>query len=418
MRRKIKKDYDVVVLGGGPAGLMAAGTAAKGRARVALLEKNEIFGKKLSITGGGRCNITNAEYDTHKFLDNFGDAAKFLHSPFSQFNVKSTFTFFERLGLPLVIEARKRTFPKSQKASDVLNTLVSYASKNGVQFKAGVSARKFIVEEGAIIGIETNQGRIFAEKFIVATGGLSAPTTGSTGDGLRMLREVGHTIHKPNPNLVPLKTNEKWVHRLAGTSLSFMTIRFKQNGKTHIKKTGKILFTHFGISAPLIINVSGEVRKLLEGGPVLAAIDCFPDTDLGELDKRIWRLFERHKNKQVKNVLSELLPQKLSDAILYIMGNHYGNTLVHSVSKEERRKIAHIMKELAFPISGTCGLSRAIVADGGVELSEVDFKTMSSKLHSNVYVIGDTLNITRHTGGYSLQLCWTTGFVAGTHAAS
>ncbi len=417
MRRKIKKDYDVVVLGGGPAGLMAAGTAAKSGARVALLEKNELLGKKLSITGGGRCNITNAEYDTHKFLDNFGNTSKFLHSPFSQFGVESTFTFFEKLELPLVVEARKRTFPKSQKATDVLNTLVKYASKNGVHFKTGVSARKFMVEDGAVIGVETNQGKIFAEKFIVATGGLSAPTTGSTGDGLRMLGEIGHKIHKPNPNLVPLKTNEKWVHRLAGTSLSFMTIRFKQNGKTHIKKTGKILFTHFGISGPLIINISGEVRKLLEGGPVLATIDCFPDTDLGDLDRRIWRLFEQHKNKQVKNVLSELLPQKLANAILYIMGEHYGNTPVHSVSKDERKKIAHIMKELVFHISGTMGLDRAIVADGGVELNEIDFKTMSSKLHQNVYVVGDTLNITRPSGGYSLQLCWTTGFVAGTHVA-
>lgn len=422
-KKEPKTKYDVAIIGGGPAGLMAAGRAAELGAKVILIEKNEIFGKKLSITGGGRCNITNAEFDTHKFLENFGDAAKFLHSPFSQFNVESTFKFFEARNLPLVTEARNRVFPKTQSATNVRDALVKYARKKGVQFLTGVSVSKFIKEDSnkedsKIIAIETSDGRIFANNFIVATGGLSAPSTGSTGDGLRMLQSIGHTIHKSNPDLVPLKTNQAWVHKLAGTTLSFMTLRFKQGGKTHIKKTGKILFTHFGISGPLVINVSGQVRKLLENGPtVLASIDCFPDTDIAELDRRIWRIFEQHKNKQIKNVLSDLLPQKLSDAILHIMGEHYGNTPVHSVFKEERRKLAKIMKDLAFPIAGTMGLDRAIVADGGVELTEVDFKTMSSKLHPNIYVIGDTLNITRPSGGFSLQLCWTTGYVAGTQVA-
>lgn len=403
----MKNNYDIAVIGGGPAGLMAAGRVASAGAKVVLLEKNEIFGKKLSITGGGRCNITNAEFDTHKFLENFGSAAKFLYSPFSQFGVESSFDFFESLGLPLTVEARKRTFPKSQKALDVRDTLVKHARKVGVELLTGVTVQKFVLEEERVIALETSAGRIRADKFIIATGG-----------DFTLFKDLGHTIHKPNPNLVPLKTNEKWVHRLSGTSLSFMTIRFKQNGKTHIKKTGKILFTHFGISGPLVINASGEVRKLLEYGPVLATVDCFPDTDLGDLDRRLWRLFEQHKNKQVKNVLGELLPQKLADAVLFIIGEHFGNTPVHSVHKEQRRKIAHVMKGLVFPISGTMGLDRAIVADGGVELTEVDFKTMRSKLHSNVYLTGDTLNITRPSGGYSLQLCWTTGYVAGISAAT
>lgn len=405
----IKETHDVCVIGGGPAGLMAAGRAGEKGAKVILLEKNEIFGKKLSITGGGRCNITNAEFDTHKFLDNFDKSSKFLHSPFSLFNVQSTFDFFDKLKLPLVVEARKRAFPKSQKATDVRDTLVNYARKNGVHFLTGVSVKKFVKDEmgDKIVAIETGAGRILANKFIVATGG-----------DFELFEGLKHTIHKPNPNLVPLKTNAKWLHRLSGVSLSFMTLRFKQNGKTHIKKTGKILFTHFGISGPLVINVSGEVYKLLEYGSVLATIDCFPDTNLGDLDRRLWRLFEQHKNKQVKNVLSELLPQKLAYAILYIMGEHFGNTPVHSVHKEERKKIAHIMKELVFPITGTMGLSHAIVADGGVELTEIDFKNMSSKLHTNVYLVGDTLNITRPTGGFSLQLCWTTGYVAGESAST
>ncbi len=414
----MKKIYDICVLGGGPAGLMAAGVAARSGASVVLVEKNGTLGKKLSITGGGRCNVTNAEFDTNKFLANYGENSKFLHSPFSKFNVQSTFDFFESLKLPLVIEARRRTFPKSQKAQDVLAALVKYARKNGVHFLTGVSARKFVEQDGKIIALETTDERIVAKNFIVATGGVSAPKTGSTGDGFRLLASAGHTIHKPNPDLVPLKTNEKWIHRLSGTTLSFMTLRFKQDGRTHVKKTGKILFTHFGISGPLVINSSSAVRKLLDKGPVLATVDCFPDTNLGDLDRRIWRLFEQHKNKQAKNVLSELLPQKLVDVILFIIGPYFGDTKVHSVSKEDRKKIAHIMKELAFPISGTCGFDRAIVADGGVDLHEIDFKTMSSKLHPNVYIIGDMLHITRPSGGFSLQLCWTTGYVAGKSAAN
>ena len=413
MQTTTKKEYDVAVIGGGPAGLMAAAEAAQSGAEVILLEKNDAPGKKLSITGGGRCNITNAEYDTRELLKHFGDAEKFLYSPFAQFGVKETFSFFEKHKLPIVVEARKRAFPKSQSASDVLNTLIKHAQRSGVQITTGVSAKRFIKKDTKVVAVETSQGKIFAKRFIIATGGLSAPSTGSTGDGIRMLGELGHTIHKPNPNLVPLKTNEKWVHRISGVSLSFMTIRFKQNGKTHIKKTGKILFTHFGVSGPLIINTSGEVRKLLERGPVLAAIDLFPDTEFNDLDKRLIKLFEKNKNKQIKNVLSEILPHKLSDVILFILDPHFGNTPVHSVFKEERNKIVHIMKELVFPITGTMGLDRAIVADGGVDLKEVNFKTMQSKLYENLHLVGDVLNITRPSGGYSLQLCWTTGYVAG-----
>lgn len=405
--------YDVVVIGGGPAGLMAAGRAASGGARVILLEKNEKLGVKLSITGGGRCNITNEQFNTKEFLKSYGDAGKFLHSPFAQFDVKSTFSFFEKLGLPLVTEARNRVFPKTQQASDVLGVLVKNAKKHNVEFVTNVDVKRFVTEENRIIAVETSTGKIHGKKFILATGGVSAQSTGSTGDGFRMLKEIGHTIHKSNPNLVPLKTNSKLIHRLAGVTLSFMTMRFKQDGKIKVKKTGKILFTHFGISGPLVINSSYEVSTLLENGPLICSVDCFPDTNLGDLDRRLVNLFNKHSNKQVKNVLSELVPQKLADAILHIIAPNFGNTPTHSVFKEERRKIAHILKDFAFPINGTMGLDRAIVADGGLELTEVNFKDMSSKLYPNLHVVGDILNITRPSGGFSLQLCWTTGFVAG-----
>jgi predicted Rossmann fold flavoprotein len=408
-------DYDIVIIGGGPAGLMAGGRAAKAGAKVLILEKNEIPGKKLSITGGGRCNITNAEYDTRALLAHYGDAAKFLHSPFAQFSVQDTFTFFEKHKLPLVVEARKRAFPKSQKAQDVVDTMVRFAESNGAELQTKVDVKRFFLEGDKVTAIETSMGKVHAKRFIIATGGAAGKTT--TGDGFSILKDIGHTIHRPNPNLVPLKSDAPWVHRLSGIAPSFMTVRFKQDGIVHLTKTGKMLFTHFGLSGPLILNSSYEVSKLLRYGPVVAAIDLFPDTDHAMLDKRLLKLFDANKNKQLKNVFTDMLEEKLALEIIKLCGLTF-ETPVHSVSKEERKKLVHTLKDLVVPISDTMGMDRAVVADGGVDLTEVDFKTMSSKLHPNVYIIGDLLNINRPTGGYSLQLCWTMGHVAGNAAAA
>lgn len=415
------EDYDVVVIGGGPSGLMAAGVAAQNGAKVAVLEKNNELGKKLSITGGGRCNITNAEMDARKLLANYGDAAKFLYSPFSKFGVQDTFRFFEKLGLPIVIEARKRAFPKTQSALDVRRAMVDFAKKRKVELQLNVEVKRFFIakegeRKGKIVAVETSIGKIHAKHFIVATGGTSAPETGSNGFGFKLLRDIGHTIHRPNPNLVPLKSNAKWVHRLAGVAPSFMTARFKQDGKTHLKKTGKILFTHFGLSGPLIINASSQVSALLKNGPIVVSIDLFPDTDHAMLDKRLLKLFDTHKNKQLKNVLSELIPGKLANEIIMLVGLTR-EVPIHNITKDARKKLVHTLKDLVVPIEGTMGMDKAIIADGGVDLTEVDFKTMQSKLHPNVSVVGDVLHINRPSGGYSLQLCWTTGFVAGSSVA-
>ena len=418
-------DYDIIVIGAGPAGLMAAGTAAKeGKElglKVLVLEQSDTPAQKLSITGGGRCNITNAEHDTRALLKHYGDAEKFLHSPFAEFDVKSTFSFFEKRGLPLVVEARKRAFPKSQQASDVVATMLSFAKQYGVELQTGVSVKRFSVADeedpnaGKVVAVETSAGKYHAKQFILATGGLSGRDGAGKGIGFTMLSELGHTVHKVSPNLVPLKSNAKWVHSLAGIAPSFMTVRFKQDGKIFLTKTGKILFTHFGLSGPLIINSAGEVKKKLENGPVVATIDLFPDTDHQALDKRLLKLFDAHKNKQIKNVLSELVEHKLAIEILKL-ANIKLEQSVNEVTKEQRKKLVHTLKDLVVPIVDTMGMDRAIVADGGVELTEVDFKTMSSKLHNNVHIAGDLLNIQRPSGGYSLQLCWTTGFVAGKSA--
>lgn len=403
--------YDLIVVGAGASGLMAAGIAAERGLSVLVLEKNKELGKKLKITGGGRCNIYNAEFDTKKLLDNYGEAKKFLFSPFSKFAAQESVDFFDRIGLPTVVQARKRAFPETEKAMDVFKALHAYCLKHKVEFKTTTPVTKITKNDQGISSLVSKREKFYAKSYILSTGGYAAPETGSTGDGFRFLEKLGHSIHKPSPNIVPLTTQEAWVHELAGLSLSFMKIRFMQDGKTHIRKTGKILFTHFGISGPLILNAAKEVKALMQGGPVTASIDMFPDTAIGDLDRKIWRLFEQNKNKQIKNVLPELVPKKIAAVVLKLSG--IPDKPVNEISKTERGDLARICKDLQFPISGTLGWDKAVIADGGVSLDEIDFTTMQSKLVPNLYILGDLLHINRPSGGYSLQLCWTTAFIAG-----
>lgn len=411
------KQYDLIVIGGGPAGMMTSVIAAKDGASVLLLEKNDSLGKKLKLTGGGRCNITNNQINPKDFLEVFGENKKFLFSPFSQFAVKETMNFFEKNGLSLITEARNRVFPKSQKAVDVFNLLEKLMRKNGVEILTNRQVVK-INQSGddtkIITSIKTKKGEeFFAKNFAIATGGASAPKTGSTGDGFRFLQKLGHTIKKPNPNVVPLKTDSKILHDISGTSWSFCKIRFIQDNKTAFSKTGKILFTHFGLSAPLILNSSYEVKQLLKKGEVFASIDLFPDTEEPDLNRKLWRLFEKNKNKKLKNVLPDFLQKQLANAILQYFPEELANKDINEISKDERKALVKKMKNLKMQITGTLGLEKAVIADGGLVLEEVNFSNMTSKLYSNLYVLGDILNINRPSGGYSLQLCWTTGYVAG-----
>jgi len=409
-----QKEYDLIVIGGGPSGMMMAGRAGEMGARVLILEKNKGLGTKLQITGGGRCNLTNAEFDIQKFLANFPQSKQFLFSPFSKFSSENTFTFFEKKRLPLVVEARKRVFPESQKANDVFKTLERYVRSGGGEIKTDSQVTKINKENNKIVSVETKKGeKYFAHNFALATGGASASWTGSTGDGFKWLNKLGHTVKEPTANLVPLTTNDRWVHKLSGITLSFMTIRFIQNGKTKLKKTGKILFTHFGVSGPLIINSSFEVKELMKKGHVTASIDMFPDTEENLLDQRVLKLFEKNKNKVIKNILPEILPKKVAQEILQLPDINLLEREVNSITKEERKALVKKMKGLSFDISGTLGLEKSIIADGGIALEEVNFKNMTSKIYPNLYLLGDILNINRPSGGFSLQLCWTTGWVAG-----
>jgi predicted Rossmann fold flavoprotein len=411
--------YDVVVVGGGAAGLMAAGRAAELGAQVLLLEKNKRLGEKLRISGGGRCNITNAEEDERVLLKAYGSSEQFLYSTFAQFGGKETFAFFESLGLPLVVQARKRAFPRSERATDVVKALEAYLQKGKVVVRTGVPVTAVEGDASGITAVCCGKERFSAKYYIFATGSVSHPETGSTGEGFAWLAKLGHTVAKPTPTIVPLRTREPWAKLLAGVSLAAVKITFFVEGKKAFSKNGTVLLTHFGLSGPLVLNSAGAVADLLHEGAVTALIDCYPQTDQGALERRLVEVFDKNKNKALKNVLKEVVPAGASKGILALLeGQLDSSKKVHSVTKEERKVLARLLKALPLTVEGLMGFDRAVVADGGVPLAEVDMRTMRSKVVPNLFIIGDLLHINRPSGGYSLQLCWSTGYVAGTHAAA
>ena len=415
---KKSQHFDVIIIGGGASGMTAGVFAAQQGAKVLILEKNKNLGEKLKITGGGRCNITNAEYDTRKFLANYGEGAPFLHSAFAQFGIKDTFEFFESNGLPLVVQERKRAFPASERALDVFRTLEKLLIKHDVTIYSDTQVTAIEpTKDGQVHSILTKKGTYTAEKYILATGGQSHPETGSTGDGFKWLARLGHSVTSPTPSIVPLAVSDDWVKSLSGVSLSFMRITFYVNGVKSFKKLGKILFTHFGLSGPLILNSAKKVEDLLHEGAVTATIDAYPDTDLGALEDKLIKIFDANKNKMLKNMFDQVTPEGTSEAILSLCHGIDIDKKVHNITKEERKQIVNLLKALPVTITGLMGFDRAVVADGGVPMTEIDTKTMQSKIVKNLYVTGDLLHINRPSGGYSLQLCWTTGYVAGVASA-
>lgn len=427
MKTAYEKEWDVVVIGGGPAGMMAAGRAAEKGASVFLLEKNEILGKKLLITGGGRCNVTNGEMNTRKLLAKFKGSDQFLFSAFSRFGVKELLDFFHSRGLETKEEANLRIFPKSEKARDVRDTLAGYLKQTKVTVLAGVPVTALILENksndlitkssGKIGSVKMGNGKsIRARSYILATGGKSRPDTGSTGDGFVWLEKLGHKVIRSIPSLVPIAIKDAWVKKLQGVSVSDVKISVLQDGEKQYSKIGKILFTHFGVSGPTILNMSKEIGELLEYGDVEISLDLFPKLDPGALDKKIQGAFAGHSNKMFKNSLTGILPSAVASAIVSISGIN-GDIFCHSVKKDQRLALVKLLKAVPMEIESLLGANKAIVTSGGVVLEEVDFKTMRSRLFENLYLVGDLLNIDRPSGGYSLQLCWTTGYVAGEAAA-
>lgn len=414
--QRIKKAYDVIVVGGGPAGMMAAGTAAARGKSVLLIEKNKRLGEKLRISGGGRCNITNNERDVRKLLVRYGSAESFLYSAYSEFGVTDTFTFFESRGLPLVVEANNRAFPHTHNATDVERVMEEYCKVGNVEILLGTPVEKILTKSGSIIGVVAKGRTYTSASVVLATGGMSHKETGSTGDGFGWLRDLGHTVVAPTPSIVPIAVNDKWIKSLAGISMDDSKITFFVDEKKAFSKKGRILCTHFGLSGPLILNSAKLVGDLLHEGEVTAAIDSHPTLDSGTLEKRILSIFDENKNKVFKNVLKDFVPTGTAPAILSLFPASLAETKVHSVTRDERKMIVRTLKALPVSVKGLMGFDRAVVADGGMPLEEIDMRTMRSTKIPNLYVTGDLLHVNRPSGGFSLQLCWTTGYIAGKNA--
>jgi len=421
--------WDVVVVGGGPAGMMAAIRAGERGLRVILLEKNNTLGKKLLITGGGRCNVTNSEFDNRKLLEKFKDAGKFLFSAFSQYSVKEALEFFHSRGMPTKVQNELRTFPVSNSAQSVWNVLVKDLEKNNVEILSDASVVEILKESegpdaGRIVGVKlTNHKIIFGRNIILATGGISRPETGSTGDAYKWLRGLGHTVVEPMPSLVLIAIKDSWAKRLAGVSLSDTKITVLQNGeKQSVNKglpaqAGKILFTHVGLSGPTILNMSKDIGELLKYGEVFLALDLLPHEDYSTLNTRLQELFKEHDKKKFRNTLSNLIPSALAPIVVELSKIN-PEVQANSITREERLRLVNLLKNIPLEVDKLLGVEKAVITSGGVVLDEIDFKTCASRLYPNLYLIGDLLNIDRPSGGYSLQLCWTTGFVAGNSVSS
>ncbi len=407
--------WDVIVIGGGPAGMMAAGRAAERGGRVLLLEKNSHLGKKLLITGGGRCNITNNEPDLRTLLGHYRDARDYLFSPFSQLGNLATRDWFLERGLPTKVENRHRVFPTSDSATSVQRVMENYLREHQVTILPNAVVTHVNHESGQIANVTLSDERSFtAASYIIATGGTSRPDTGSTGDGFHWLQQLGHTITSPDPSLVPITLGNEWVPTLAGLTLSEVKLTVWQAGERQRFQSGKLLFTHFGISGPTVLHLSKTVGELLTYGPVTITIDCFPTLDHGALDNQLHALFTMHSNKQIDNALGDIIPTAFVTAVLAELTIE-PTTKCHSLTRNNRRRLMHYLKAVPLTVSGRLGVEKAIVTSGGVPLTEVNPKTMQSHVVDNLFLVGDILDIDRPSGGYSLQLCWTTGHVAGSH---
>lgn len=407
--------YDIVVIGGGPAGLMAAGRAGELGAHVVLLERNPQLGFKLLMTGGGRCNLTNKIEEPRKLVEKYGVNGKFLFSAFNRFGVNETIEFFEARGVKTKVEANNRVLPVSDRADDVLKALLSYLKKSKVEVRTRVEVKEIIKKSGKIEKIIiTDVEEILADKFIITTGGKSYPPSGSTGDGYKWLKKLGHEIIDTKPILTPVVVKDKIVKDLEGLSLKDIKISLFRENKKIESQNGEAIFTKDGLSGPLILDLSRTISRELPAQLKLR-LDFFSQLDLEELDKKLQAYFKTDNNKSFKNFLAKLLAPKLVLVILKLSGTD-PDKKVNSISREERQKLVRLLKEFDLEVDSLAGYDKAMVTAGGVKLSEVDPKSMRSKLIDNLYLAGEILDLDGPTGGFNLQICWSTGYVAGESA--
>ena len=402
----------ILVVGGGAAGMMAAVTAARRGKNVLLLEKNEKLGKKLFITGKGRCNLTNSA-EVEELFAAVVSNPKFLYSSFYSFTNDQAIGFFEELGVKTKVERGGRVFPESDHSSDVIRALELEMKRLGVGISLRTEVKEILTEDGHAKGVRLSSGRtITADAVIVATGGISYPSTGSTGDGYRFARECGHKVTELSPALVPMEVKEWYAKELMGLSLRNIGILITDGKKKLYEEFGEMLFTHYGVTGPVILSASSIVGKKLKEHPLTLHIDLKPALTEEQLDKRVLREFEANHNRQFKNAVDSLFPAKLKPVVIELSGIPEEKK-VNEVTKEERLHFVRLIKDFRMTLTGLRGYNEAIITKGGVSVKEIDPGTMESKLVKGLYFAGEVLDLDAVTGGYNLQIAWSTGYLAG-----
>jgi len=402
----------VAVIGAGAAGLMAAGRAAERGHRVFVFEKNNGAGKKLRITGKGRCNVTNI-CDIDTFISNVPGNGKFLHSAIRTFSNENLIDFFEKRGLRLKTERGGRVFPESDNAEDVVKVLVDYVLSNNAAIKYKCPVSEIVADNGTVTGIKFNSGEMKDfDAVILATGGVSYPGTGSTGEGHKMAQRLGHTITPLKPSLVPLEVKENWVKQLQGLSLKNVSIRLEDKNKNVIYSDfGEMLFTHFGVSGPVVLSASRHILKYDYRG-VIFTIDLKPALTEEQIDLRLQRDFMKFSRKQFKNSLGDLLPKMLIPVFIELTGIPPEKP-IHQITKEERQRIGKLLKNLSFEIKGARPVDEAIVTAGGISVKEIMPNTMESKIVKGLFFAGEIIDVDAYTGGFNLTIAFSTGYTAG-----
>ncbi len=404
---------DLIVIGGGAAGLMAAGTAAQNGLKVTLFERNEKLARKVAITGKGRCNVTNNCPLLNDLIANVPVNGRFLYGAFSRFTTDDTIDFFERLGVPLKIERGNRVFPVSDRALDIVDALNKFITVNGVKRKTA-RVTELIIEDGAVKGCITEDGsKHFADNVLIATGGKSYSATGSTGDGYVLAKQAGHTITDLKPSLVPLECHEGWCTDAQGLSLRNVEIQVEDTKtfKTVYKDMGEMLFTHYGVSGPMILSASSHMRNM-ERGRYVIHIDFKPALTHEQLDKRLQRDLLECSNKNLFNTLSLMLPRKMIPIVVKLSGLN-GNTKSNQVTKDMREALVYLLKDIRLTVTDFRPLEEAIITSGGVSVSEIDPKTMKSKNIEGLYFAGEVIDVDAYTGGFNLQIAFSTGNLVG-----
>ena len=411
-----QKKYDVAVIGAGPAGMIAAIRAAQLGARVVVLEKKQTAGLKLLMTGKERCNITHDEPDARTLAQAYGANGKFLLSALFAFGVNETLDFFHQHGLTTKVERGGRIFPQSEKAQDVQALLLRLMKKRGVELRLKAQIKKIELNGSRIARIQLQDGEAQTEKIILATGGLSYPKTGATGDGYAWAKKLGHTIIEPIPALTPILVKEPYIKDLQGISLKNVSIALFQNGAKQDERFGEALFMDNGLSGPIVLDLSKKAGELLKTGKVTLHIDFKPALDMEKLDNRLIRDFEKFNTKKIQNAMQALVPKRLIPIILE-QAEIDPDKWCNSISKKERKRLRLVLKGLRFQVNELVGFKKAVVTAGGVSLKEIDPKSMRSKIIDNLYFAGEILDLDGPTGGYNLQAAWSTGWLAGESAA-